>query len=310
MDKLLEALGKTSLSAQQVDEVKKAVESMIAEAANQIKEKFSEEFKSKSEEAYDEAASEIAAVESQAYEGYQEAFAIIQDQKLRLESLQREYEDFIENNNQQAFDMLEAEKNKNQDLAAQLNEEYSARYNKLRDFMVDKLDEYLRRQQSEIYDEAVRDVLADPRLVEHRVAIEKMAEIMTDYLQVEGVANNSAKRLNEATKEVEELRGRLRTVEQKNVRLSTKNTELNEALIAKDKLVVETQNNMNELERRNRKNGNASGRGQRVINENTNSVKNEQVIPEFVENKNTDQDVITEGKEEEALILAGIITSH
>jgi len=278
MDKLLEALKKTSLSSQQVEDVKKAVEGLVSEAAKQIDNKKKSEFDAKLQEAYDQQAVEIAAIEQKAKEGYQQAYAIIEDQRLRLDQTNREWENKMQEGYQQAFEMLESKQSENNDLSLEIHREYDERFKQMRDFMVEKLDQFLQMSQAEIYDEARRDVLNDPKLVEHRVALEKMADIMTDYLQVEGVVNNNSGKVEQVIRENEELRNRLQVVESRNVRISAKNTELTEAVRQKEQLISEARSHAVETERKNRKNsaGNASGRGQRVITESKGAL-----IPEF-----------------------------
>jgi len=305
MDKLLEALKKTSLSAQQVSEVQKAVEGMIAEAVKQIDAKRKTEYDAKVQEAYEKVASELEAVEEKAQEGYKQAYAIINDQQLRIEQITREYENKMDEGYQQAWEMLQAEQAKNNTLALEVHKDYDGRFQQMRDFMVEKLDEFLQMQQASIYDEARRDVLNDPKMVEHRVALEKMSEIMNDYFTVEGVANNNSKKFSETLSELEELRGRLQVVEHRNVRLSTKNDQLTEAVRQKDQLLSETQQHVTEVERKNRKNsaGIASGRGQRVITENRGSL-----IPEFSNANTSRDDELVEQSDvlNDLLVLSGV----
>lgn len=308
MDKLLEALKKTSLSAQQVDEVKKAVDNMVAEAAKQIEAKKKAEYDAKVQEAYDKVAADLEAAEVKTQEGYKQAYAIINDLELRMEQMVREYENKMEEGYQQAWDMIKAEQSSNNDSSMKIHEEYTQRFEQMRDFMVEKLDQFLQMSQAEIYDEARRDVLNDPKMVEHRVALEKVADVMTDYLQVEGVVNNASSKITDLKQEVEELRGRLQVVEHRNVRLSTKNNDLQEAVRTKEQLLAEAQGAITENERKNRKNstGNASGRGQRVITEAKGSL-----IPEYkaqITNTTNDDDHLVESNDvlSDMLVLSGV----
>jgi len=48
-------------------------------------------------------------------------------------------------------------------------EEYDNKLNQMKSYIVDKVDEFLQLKGSEIYEQARRDVLSDPRLAEHKV---------------------------------------------------------------------------------------------------------------------------------------------
>ena len=69
MDKLLEALKKTSLNETQVNDIVKAVDGMVSEAVKQIEAKKQADYDAKIEEAYDKVQAEIDATEGKALEG-------------------------------------------------------------------------------------------------------------------------------------------------------------------------------------------------------------------------------------------------
>lgn len=304
MDKLLEALTKTSLTAEQVEEVSKAVEAMVSEAIKQVEAKKQAEFDAKVEEAYEKVSAEVEEAEAKAHEGYQQAYAIINDLQLRLDTQEREYETKMEEGYQQAYEMLEAEQAKNENIEIEAMREADEKLKNMREFMVEKLDQFLQLQKAEIYDEACRDILNDPKIVEHRVAVEKMAEIMSDYLSLEELSGTSSKKLTEAHNEIEDMKGRLKILEKKNINLSSQKNQLTEALQQREQLLEEAKKTVVEEERKNRmkETETARGRGQRVITE-----TQEEVIPEFENTKKLDENN-DENSElvNEMLVLSGL----
>jgi len=307
MDKLLEALKKTSLTESQVNDVVKAVDSMVSEAIKQVEAKKQAEYDAKIEEAYDKVQAEIDATEAKALEGYKQAHVIIQDQQLRIETLEREYENKMEEGYQQAWEMLQAEQEKNETIELHVQREADEKLKAMRDFMVEKLDLFLQMQKAEVYEEARRDILNDPKMVEHRVAIEKMADIMSDYLSVEEMAGTSSKKLSEAANYIEDLEGRLKILEKKNINQSKQLHSVNETLRQNEQLVNEARSLLTESERKERKNssGTVSGRGQRVITE-----AQEQLIPEFSNtSKKSEGKLVNEQQHqlvEDMLVLSGL----
>ena len=308
MDKLLEALKKTSLNEEQLGEVSKSVEEMIKEAIQQVEANKQAEYDRLVAEAYDKAQAEIDGIESKALEGYQQAHDVIQDMQLRIDTLEREYENKMEEGYQQAWEMLEAEQKKNESLELEVMKEADQNLVEMRDFIVEKLDLFLQMQKAEVYDEARRDILNDPKMVEHRVAIEKMAEIMSDYLSTEELAGVSSKHIAEAQRTIEDLQGRLKILETKTVHQSRQIHSLKESVQTKEQQLTEATNKLSETERNERKNdsGKVSGRGQRVLNEG-----GESIIPEFNgTNNKKEKEVISESQlVEDMLVLSGIAQS-
>lgn len=308
MDKLLEALKQTNLSATQVDEISKAVETMVSEAVKKVEAKKQAEYDTHIEEAYDKVQASVDDVEAKALQGYQQAHEIIQELQLRLETLEREYENKMEEGYQQAWEMLQAEQMKNENIEVEAMQEAKQQLNNMREFMVEKLDHFLQLQKAEIYDEARRDVLNDPKMVEHRVALEKMAEIMSDYLSVEDLAGTSSKKISEAHNYIENLEGRLKIIEKKNINQQKQIHNLNESLRSNEQLITEAKAVVANKERKERKNssGNVSGRGQRVLVE-----SKERIIPEYNNNDANKSDRFVEGDEviNDMLVLSGLCES-
>lgn len=260
MDKITEAL-KNILPAESVNEVAKAVEHMMAENVAALE----AEFQSKLDEAYEQMAEEQKTNESVAEAGYQQAYEIIQSLMTRIDEQREEFETALEEGFEEAYNELQKEKGRNNNLEVEIYEQADAKLQEMKALMVDKLDQFLALQESEIYESAKRDVLSDPRILEQRVAIEKMAELLGDYMGGSSVNTVSSSKLEEMSKQIEALKGQMRIIEAKNVRLATQNTKLTEQVREAHNVITEAA----KVERTNRvgKKENVSGRGQRVVNE-------------------------------------------
>lgn len=234
MDKIVEAL-KNLLPENEVNEVANAVSELLEQA----KESLEAEYNSKLEEAYAELTNELAEAEKIAEQGYEEAYAIIGDLRNRLEVQGQEYNAALEEGYEEAYQMLKAERAKNENLEVDMYEEYDQKLAEMKEYIVDKVDQFLQIKGSEIYEQARRDVLSDPRLAEHKVALDKIVNIASNYINDDehGV---SSERLEEATREIEAIRGQMRILEARNIRISTENTKLNEAVRQANDLISES----------------------------------------------------------------------
>jgi tetratricopeptide (TPR) repeat protein len=299
MEKIIKALKKI-LPAEHVNEVAKAVEEMIAENVAALE----SEFQSKLEEAYEQLAEERETDEVIAETGYQQAYEIIQSLMSRLDEQREEFENALEEGFEEAYSELQKERGRNQNLEVEVYEEADQKLQEMKNLMVDKIDEFLSLQESEIYESAKRDVLSDPRILEQRVAIEKMAELISDYMGSGSINSISSSKIDEMHRQVEELKGQMRIIEAKNVRLATQNNKLNEQVREAHQVITEA----TKIERTNRasKRKNASGRGQRVVNE--------QIISEYASttnNKSAQETSLREGHDPLAdlLVLSGLSES-
>lgn len=304
MNKIFEALKKL-LPADQVREVAKAVEDMVAEEVARLE----AEYNQKLTEAYDSVSDELQAAEATAEEGYKQAYGIINDLMVRLENVNEEWENVVEEEYEKAWGMIQAAEAKNENLEVQIYEEFEGKLKQMRDFMVDKVDQFLQLQNAEIYEHARRDVLNDPRLVEHKVALDKIVEVASQYLSEDDFAGATSARLADTQKAVEDLKGHLRVLEARNVRLSTQNTKLNEAV----RELSSTLNESTRVERteRARTAKNASGRGNRALG------RGEQILAEYnanvPANRSDDQEQnIVESNDvlNDLLVLSGLQESN
>lgn len=296
MEKLLQALQKL-LKPEEVNEVANAVKAMMAESETQIR----AEYEKRLEEAYENVAEEAAKVEEVAKVGYQQAYDIIMAQQKQIEEQREEFENAIDEGFEEAFKDLEAEKAKNQQLEVELYEEFDKKLKEMRDYMVNKVDQFLTLQEAELYEAAKRDVMDDPRLVEHKVAMDKIVGIIADQLSDEDLSGATSRKLDEAYKMIEDLRGQMKIVEARNSRLSVNNTKLTEEVRAAKAVINESKTH--ERKERAGKKENVSGRGQRDLGE---RILSEYVNPEAAQNKRDRQDLNESSDLNDLLVLSGV----
>jgi hypothetical protein len=221
--KVLEALTKL-LPEDQANKLAPAVEAMLEEA----KQDLDKEYNKNLEEAYAKLAEELKSAEGVAEQGYTEAYSIIQDLRSRIEVQQAEFEQSMDEGYEEAYQMLLAERAKNEKLEVEIYEEYDKKLAEMREYMIDKIDEFLTVKGKDIYEQARRELLNDPQVAEHKVAMDKVVEILSDYISQEDYTLAASSKLGEALKNLEEMRNKQRILEARNMRLSTENKKLNE----------------------------------------------------------------------------------
>jgi regulator of replication initiation timing len=291
MDKITEALKKL-LPESETQEVASAITQMMEGA----KANLEAEYNTKLEEAYAELSSELETAESTAEKGYEEAYAIISDLRNRLEVQGEEYKEALEEGYEEAYQMLKTEQKKNQYLELEMYEEYDKKLAQMKEYIVDKVDQFLQYKGQEIYEQARRDVINDPRLAEHKVALDKIINITSGYLSDEGFDAVSSEKLQEATKAIEEMKGQLRVMEARNIRLSTENTKLNETVrqaqnvITESRKVSKKEQTINEQKERVSKATNVTGRGK--------TSEDAEVLSEYAAPQSNDTDQL--------LVLSGL----
>lgn len=270
MEKIVEALTKL-LPEDAVAEVTEAVKSELEGA----KQAYEQEFSSKLEEAYAELSEELKGSEETAYQGYKEAYAIIEDLRNRLETQQKEFEVAMEEGYEEAYQMLQAEKSKNENLEVEMYDQFNTKLQEMKEYMVDKVDAFLQYKGKELYEAAVNDINNDPRIVEHKVALEKVVECVADYLGDDKVASVNNSKVEEVARKVEELKSQVKILEARNIRLSSENTKLNEAVRESQKVITESVRS--EKKERVEKAKNVQGRGR--------AVSDSEVVAEWSDNK-------------------------
>jgi regulator of replication initiation timing len=276
MNKLIETF-KKFLPEDQLKEVSAAVDAMMQEAVEEITSQKETEFNKQLENAYNELSAELQSAEKTAEQGYEEAFSIIADLRNRLEVQREEFEKSLEEGFEEAYQMLLSERAKNGTLEVDLYEEYEKKYLDLKEQFVEMLHEFLNNKGAEIYEQARRDTFNDPRYAEHKVALDKIAEIAASYLNGEEVALATSSKLEETYKQLEEMKGQIKVMEARNIRLARENEKLNESVSHSNKVVTESRRV--EKKERVEKGKSVSGRGAvvteqetRVIAENNESV--------------------------------------
>lgn len=301
MDKVFEAL-KHLLPEENVKEISEAVKEILDNAAKEAR----QEYDANLEEAYAELAAELKTAEETAEKGYQEAWGIIQDLRNRLETQKEEFESALEEGYEEAYQMLKEEKAKNENISKDLYEEYDKRYNDMKDYIVEKVDEFLKFQGSSIYEQARRDVRNDPRMAEHKVALDKIVDIAVGYASDEDFSFATNSKLEEMTRSVDQLKSQVRILEGRNVKLSAENTKLGEQVRAAAEVITEAREHNLKADKIHRaKNAkHLAGKGRLV--------EHEGIIPEYknpTARTNREQSVLSEQVSPELYqmqVLAGV----
>ena len=234
MEKIVEALTKL-LPEDAVNEVTEAVKTELEAAKSNLEKEFS----NKLEEAYAELSEELKTSEETAVQGYKEAYAIIQDLRGRLETQQKEFELSLEEGYEEAYQMLQAEKGKNDNIEVEMYDTFDKKLQEMKEYMIDKVDAFLQYKGKEIYESARAEVENDPRVSEHKVTLERVAECVAEYLGDEAPKTGHAKN-EEVSKKIEELRAQMKILEARNIRLSAENTKLTEAVRETQKVITES----------------------------------------------------------------------
>jgi hypothetical protein len=295
MEKIMEAIKKL-LPESDVKEVSSAIGEMLEQAKTNLEKEYNE----KLEEAYTELSGELKGAEKTAEKGYEEAYAIIADLRNRLEVQGEEYKQALEEGYEEAYQMLKTERSKNNGIEVELYEEYDKKLLEMKEYIVDKVDQFLQVKGHEIYEQARKDILSDPRLAEHKVVLDRIVDITSNYMSDDDMNNVSSAKLEEVNKNLDELKGQLRIMEARNIRLSTENTKLNENMRHATNLVTEHRKAnvssrksevITEQKERSEKAQNVTGRGQKIV-------EREVVIAENASSSNSDLDQI--------LVLSGV----
>lgn len=235
MDKIVEALKKLLPESEA-----KEVASVVTEMLDNAKKELEAEYTTKLEEGYVEFSNELSQAEKTAESGYQEAYAIIGELRNRLELQGEEYKQALDEGYEEAYQMLKQERDKSNTLEVEMYEEYDRKLSEMKEYIVDKVDAFLQFKGGEIYEQAKRDILNDPRMAEHKVALDKIVDVTSQYLSDEDFNGATSAKLDEAVKQVEEMKGQLRIMEARNIRISTENTKLNETVRQAQELISES----------------------------------------------------------------------
>lgn len=279
MDKIFEAL-KAMLPEDQVKQISEAV----SEVLEQHKAELEKEYDKNLEEAYAELSKEVKTAEKIGEEGYQEAWAVIEDLRNRNEMLKAECKSELDRGYEEAYQEILAERGKNDQVTMQMHEEYEQRYQEVRKFVIESMHKFLTTKGKEIYEMARRDIMNDPAQMEHKVCLDKVVEAINGYLTDEDKVLATGSRLEEATKKVDEMGSRIRMLEAKNIRLAKENTVLSEQVREAADMLTESTKVVTESNRKVRaeKAKNVTGRGE-VVTEGT------KIIGEFTTGNKPEQ---------------------
>ena len=219
---------------------------------------------------------------------------------------QTEFESTMEEGYEEAYQMLQTEKAKNENLEVEMYEQFNQKLSEMKEYMVDKVDAFLQYKGEELYEAARREIVNDPSMAEQKVVLDRVVECVSDYISNEDYAEVVNSKLDQAEKKIEELQSQTKILEARNIRLSTENTKLNETVRESKQLL--TENKQERVE----KAKNAQGRGRTVndpelvaewSNNKSNNVKKEKVDTTLVEG--VDPDYLRQMQ-----VLAGTKTSE
>lgn len=263
-NKVIEALTQL-LPKDQVNEVASAVEEMLNDAKSELEKEFNQNL----EEAYQSLTTELTEAKKATEEGYKEAYSIIQDLRNRLEVQRTEAEAALEEGYEEAYQMLVQEREKNSNLEVTLYEEYEKKLAEMREFMVDKIDEFMSYRSGELYEQARKEILNDPSMAEHRLTLDRVVETVANYLSHEDYSSVVNKRLEESNKTIEDLKGQVRILEARSIKMSMDNAKLTEAVRKGNEVITESKAVIakDEKKERQEKAKNAQGRGLTRVNE-------------------------------------------
>lgn len=306
MEKLLEALSKL-LPEDQMTGIKEAVEEMLAATKTELEAEYNQNL----EEAYAELSEELKESEKVGEEGYREAWEIINDLRNRIDIMRAEYDEALEQGYEEAYQHVLAEKGKNETLESDLYETYEKKYEEAQEYLIDRVHEFLTEKGKEIYENARRDVINDPSMVEHKIVLEKIIENVSDYITEEDRVLATNSKFEAAQKNLKSAEERIRILEAKNIRLSTENNKLTETVKQSAEILSESKKLAVEESRKARveKAKNVTGRGDVVVKENL-VVIGENKVEESKDIDVENDSVLVEGMTGEQLkymqVLAGV----
>lgn len=257
-DKVLEALG-ALVPEDSREKVATVVTSLLDESVANIKDEMTSEYNKKLDEGYRIIAEERDKDWQTAEQGYKQALDIIYDLRGRLEKQNEEFQSTLVEEYEKAYQMILDERKKNEELESTLYEEFNKRTEAIKEYIVEKCDDFLGEMGDEYYESARREVLQDPCLAEHRIAFERVLDVAKDYLSDEDIMLNTNEKVDDLETQVESLNRHKRQLEAKCMRLMTENNKIHEYLKETKELVEK--NMLNEQNERLEKARNVEGRG-------------------------------------------------
>lgn len=234
-DKVLQTLA-SLIPESAREKVTAAVSEFLDETVSELKETYEENLLEATESLHQEKED----IKAKALSGYAEAYEIISEQKDQINAQREEMEKHMVEQFEVAHQMIEEEKGKNQNVSSDLYEQYDAKVKDIQEFIIDNLDRFLEEKGDEFYQAAKREVLSDPCMAEHKVTLDRILEVASDYLSDEDKTFNTSGKLDTLSRQVKDLHDQIKVLEGRNVRLHTENTKLNEVARHAQTLVNES----------------------------------------------------------------------
>jgi len=260
-DRVLEALG-ALVPEDTRGKVAAVVTSLLDEAVASIREELVSEYNTKLDEGYRIIAEEREKDWQTAENGYKQALDIIYDLRARLEKQNEEFQSTLVEEYEKAYQMILAERQKNEELESTLYEEFNKRTEAIKEYIVEKCDDFLGEMGDEYYEVARREVLQDPCLAEHRVAFERVLDVAKDYLSDEDIMLNTGEKVDGLESQLESINLQKRQLEGKCMRLMTENDKMHDYLKETKELIEK--NLITEQNERLEQASNVEGRGKAV----------------------------------------------
>jgi len=212
------------------EEVVTKVSDVIATTLDEATKEIEADYQAQLDEAWEELGKQKLKLKEDADQGYAQAFDLICEYKDRIALKDEEHKREINEGFQEAWEMIEEERQKNVDLEGELYKEYEEKLKDIEKFMIKKLDQFLPTQGKKYYEAARKDLLNDPVFAENKAAFEKMLEAAATVLTDDDFAVASGTKTETVLKENEELKKKIQRIEGNNTRLKMDNDKLNETV--------------------------------------------------------------------------------
>jgi len=228
---------------------------------------------------------------------------MLQDTEARMERLKTEHQNEMDREFEVAYSKLRQEQEKNKNLSLEAHKQAEERFKQGYQFVIEKLDDYVHNHTAELMVEARRNVMSDPRILEHKLALDQILDIAASYMGEAGIGAASATKVKELSRKLKEMESHVQVLEHRNIRLSQRNSTLTEQ-VNKSKAVLNEQHKVERKEKARIANESASGRGHRVLTDG-------KIIPEYSAKKTESVD---DGSEvfneqtyiEDMMVLSGL----
>lgn len=179
--------------------------------------------------------------------GLTAARQVILELQAKLDRQRQEMEQQMESGFEEAYQMLQQERQKNQTLEVQLYEEYDDKLKDIKEYIVTKVDQFLRIKWEELTAagddrqaallQSWRDAVPAAYLVES--AINDRNDMATLVYEGKDIKPETTKPADERNDKIAELKAQMRILEAKNIRLNTQVKRLEEQVRQTSQIMVE-----------------------------------------------------------------------